>query len=143
MKKKFSTKWKSSRQKRKQRKYFLEAPLHIKHRFLSAPFSKELRKKYGKRNIPIRKGDEVLVMRGALKKKKAKVASVELKKTRVVLEGLQRTKKDGTKINVYFHPSKLQIQSLNLEDKERVKALERVKQEAKEKPGGKDASDKS
>jgi large subunit ribosomal protein L24 len=125
MKKNFSTYWKASRQPRKQRKYKANAPLHIKHKFLSASLSKSLREKHGKRNIPLRKGDEVLVMRGSFKKKKAKVVSVDLVRTRVTLENIQRTKKDGTKVNVWFAPSNLQIQTLALDDKKRIKSLER------------------
>lgn len=125
MKSQFSTHWKSSRQVRKQRKYQYNAPLHTKHKFLSTNLSKELREKYGKRNLPLRKGDEVLVMRGAFAKKKAKVSSVDLKNARVVLEGMQRAKKEGTKVNVFFHPSVLQIQMLNLDDKQRLHALNR------------------
>ena len=128
MKQKFSTHWVSSTQPRKQRKFLANAPLHIKHKFLSANLSKDLRKKYAKRNLPLRKGDEVLIMRGAFKKKKAKLTSVDLKKTRVTLEGIQRTKKDGSKVNVFFHPSVLQIQVLNLDDKQRVAALNRKQQ---------------
>lgn len=127
MKSKFSTAWLSSKQPRKQRKYLYNAPLHRKHKFLNAQLSKSLRQKYGKRNLPLRKGDEVLVMRGSFRKKKAKVSLVQLKRSRVALEGIQRSKKDGTKINVYFNPSKLQIQSLNLDDKKRLAVLERVK----------------
>lgn len=140
MKKKFSTKWLSSKQPRKQRKFLANAPLHIKHKFLNAHLSKSLRDKYSKRNLPLRKGDEVLVMRGSFKKKKAKVISVFPKKTRAALEGIQRTKKDGTKINVYFHPSVLQIQTLNLEDKKRVNALNRSPAKNKEE---KNASNKT
>ena len=125
MKSKFSTHWQASRQPRKQRKYLANAPLHLRHKFLSANLSKLLKEKYGKRNLPLRKGDEVLVMRGAFKKRKAKVVSVDLKGSRVALEAIQRTKKDGSKVNVYFHPSVLQIQTLNLDDKERVSALNR------------------
>ena len=127
MKKEFSISWLSSSQPRKQRKYLYNAPLHKKHKFLSAHLSKDLRKKYGKRNLPLRKGDEVLVMRGSFKKKKAKIISVNTKRSNVTLEGLQRSKKDGTKINVVFHPSNLQIQSLNLDDKKRTSSLERSK----------------
>ena len=120
MKSAFSTAWLSSTQPRKQRKFQINAPLHIKHNFLNANLSKELRKKYGKRSLPLRKGDEVLVMRGSFKKKKAKIASVELKRTRVSLENIQRTKKDGTKVNVWFAPSSLQLVSLTLDDKKRI-----------------------
>ena len=131
MKRKFSKHWISSSQPRKQRKYRFNAPLHTKHKFLSANLSKPLREKYGKRNLPLRKGDEVLVMRGAFKKKKAKVASVDLKNTRVALEGIQRTKKEGSKVNVYFAPRVLQIQILNLDDKQRLAALNRGSQPSK------------
>src|SRR3989344_3289619 len=110
MKKQFSTQWISSVQPRKQRKYRFNAPLHIKHKFLSAPLSKSLRKQHSKRALPVRKGDEVLVMRGSFKKKRAKITEVNLKKTKVALENIQRAKKDGTKVSVYFHPSSLQIQ---------------------------------
>ncbi|MCA9485234.1 MAG: 50S ribosomal protein L24, partial [Nanoarchaeota archaeon] len=112
MKKEFSTHWVASSQPRKQRKFKANAPLHIKHNFLSAPLSKELRKKHDKRSLPIRKGDEVLIMRGSFKKKKAKVISVDVKKTRIALENIQRSKKDGTKVSVFFHPSSVQIKEL-------------------------------
>ncbi len=128
MKNKFSTSWISSKQPRKQRKYIAKAPLHKKHKFLSAHLSRALREKYGKRNLPLRKGDEVLVMRGSFKNKKAKIVSVNLKKSLVTLENIQRTKKDGTKVNVYFHPSSLTAQSLNLEDKKRLASLARTKE---------------
>ncbi|MCX8158692.1 MAG: 50S ribosomal protein L24 [Candidatus Pacearchaeota archaeon] len=125
MKKEFSLSWVCSKQPRKQRKYLANAPLHKKHKFLSANLSKSLREKYGKRSLPLRKGDEVLVMRGSFKKKKAKVSFVDLKHNRISLENIQRTKKDGTKVNVYFHPSVLQIQALNLDDKKRLAILQR------------------
>ena len=124
MKKKSSTSWNSSKQPRKQRKFRANAPLHIKHKFLSANLSKSLRAKHGKRSLPIRKDDEVLVMRGSFKKKKAKVISVEVKRNRVALENLQRTKKDGTKIQVYFNPSSLQIQTIGSSDKKRISSTE-------------------
>lgn len=123
MKAAFSTAWKASKQPRKQRKYRHNAPLHTKHKFLSANLSKTLREKYGKRNLPLRKGDEVLIMRGAFKKKKAKVVSVELKRSRVALENIQRTKKDGSKVSVFFSPNLLQIQALDTEDPRRLKKI--------------------
>jgi len=125
MKKKFSKKWIGSKQPRKQRKYRANAPLHIKHRLISANLDKELRKKYKRRSFPIRKGDHVEIMRGEFKKKTGKIAIVDLKKLRVSIEGIQKTKKDGTKVNVWFSPSNLRIKELNLDDKERKKALER------------------
>ena len=103
MKKDFSTAWKASSQVRKQRKYKFNAPLHIKQKFMASNLTKELRKKMGKRNVEVRKGDIVKVMRGKLAGKSGKVANVDLKRERVTIEGLQNQKKDGTKINIYFH----------------------------------------
>ena len=132
MKKEFSIHWNGSRQPRKQRKYLANAPLHIRHKMLSANLTKELRKKYGKRNFPVRKGDKVRIMNGEFNKKSGKVEIVDLKKLRIVIEGVHRTKKDGTKINVYFHPSNLQIKELNLDDKKRIEALNRKSGEKKQ-----------
>ena len=132
MKKKFSTSWLSSTKPRKQRKYRANAPLHTKHKFLSANLSKSLREKYGKRSLPLRKGDEVLVMRGSFRKKKAKADSIDLIRSRVTLEGINRTKKDGSKIPVKFSPSSLQITIIDLEDKKRLKKVKPVSQEKKE-----------
>lgn len=142
MKSQFSTSWVSSVQPRKQRKYTHNAPLHIKHKFLSAHLSKDLRKKYGKRALPLRKGDEVLVMRGAFKKKKAKVTSVNLKNGIVSLDGIQRTKKDGSKVNLKFNPSVLQIISLDLSDKQRTASVERKTGTVSQKPAVKTEANK-
>ncbi|MBU0907591.1 MAG: 50S ribosomal protein L24 [Nanoarchaeota archaeon] len=149
MKSFFSTHWLSSKKPRKQRKFAINAPFHIKHNFLNANLSKELRKKYGKRSFPVRKGDEVLVMRGSFKKKKAKISIVDAKRTRLALENIQRTKKDGTKVNVWFNPSALQIQALTLDDKKRIASLQRTNKKPiseskpKSKEGSQNAPDKS
>lgn len=130
MKQSFSTSWVGSKQVRKQRKYIHNMPLHLKHSFLSAHLAKDLRKQHGKRSMPVRKGDEVLIMRGSFAGKKAKVTSVDVKRTKVMLENITRQKKDGTKLSVPFHPSNLQIISLNTEHKNR---LPKVTNQPKEK----------
>ena len=124
MKQKFSASWKGSRQARKQRKYLANAPINTR-RLMNANLSKSLRKEHGKRSIPVRKGDEVKIMVGEFKKKTGKVNIVDFKNKRVAIEGIQRKKKDGTKINVWFNPSNLQIQSLNLDDKKRIEMIKR------------------
>ena len=123
MKQKFSTRWKSSKQPRKQRKYLANAPLHIRKKFVSINLSKELRKKYGKRNFPARKGDVVKIMRGKFKKKQGKIIKVKLKTLKIVVEGIQVKKLDGSKVNVMLQPSNLQIVELNLEDRKRIQKL--------------------
>ena len=120
MKSNFSTSWISSVQPRKQRKYRFEAPLHIRHSFLSANLSKELRAKHKMRSKPVRAGDEVVVQRGTFAKRKGKILDVNVKRLKVTVEGVTRKKSDGTKINVYFDPSKLQIVALKLDDSRRL-----------------------
>ena len=122
----WSKHWKSSKQPRKQRKYIYNAPLHVRHKFLSAHLSKELREKYKKRSFTVRKGDEVQVMKGKFKKKTGKIGRVDMKKTKVYIDGITRKKVDGSEIPVSFHPSKLKIINLNLDDKKRLEALTRV-----------------
>jgi large subunit ribosomal protein L24 len=114
-----------SKKPRKQRKFLYTAPLHIRRKLLSAHLSKELRQKYKTRSMPIRKGDEVEVMRGEFKKKRGKVSRVDLKKYKVYIEGMTIKRTDGTERLIPFHPSNLKIINLNLDDKRRVKILER------------------
>jgi len=121
MKKKFSTKWKRSKQLRKQRKYRYNAPIHIKGKFLHAHLSKELAKKYGIRTIRVRVGDKVKIMRGRFRGKEGKVESVDLKKSKVVITGVEISKMDGSKSRPMIHASNLLITELNLDDKKRLK----------------------
>lgn len=125
MKQKFSKNWKSSSQPRKQRKYIFNAPLHLRRKFFSVRLSDELTKKYGCRNVPVRKGDKVKIMRGQFKKHENKVEGIDNKKIRVYVTGAERTKTDSSKSLYPIHPSNLMITELNLDDKRRKKMLER------------------
>ena len=121
MKKKFSKSWKSSKQPRKQRKYLANAPLHIRKKFVGVNLSKELRKSHGRRNIPVKKGDTVKIMRGKFKGKQGKVTEVKLKLSKIFVEGIQVKKQDNSKVNIKLQPSNLQIIKLNIEDQKRFK----------------------
>lgn len=112
----------ASKQPRKQRKFRINAPKHIQRKFLSSTLTKELRQKHGMRNIEIRKGDEVEVMRGKFDGKKGKVTEINMKKLKVAVENLQLTKRDGSKVNFWIAPSKLKILTLVLDDKKRIKS---------------------
>ena len=125
MKTKFSTKWKSSKQPRKQRKYTYNAPLHLKRKLLSAHLSKELRDQYKKRSMVLKKGDKVKVLVGKFKGKTGRIDSIDIRKIRVKIRGMEIVKKDGTKITQSLNPSNLEILELNLEDNKRKKIIER------------------
>ena len=143
MKQEFTTAWKSSKQPRKQRKYLHNMPLHLKQKQMSATLDKDLRKKYGKRNIEVRKGDEVVVMRGKFNKKMGKIVEVDVKNARIAVENIQNTKRDGSKVLVWIHPSKVKIKTLNLDDKMRMKERKKMQEVTKEKPKeAKNAQDK-
>ncbi len=119
MKKKFSKHWKSSKKPRKQRKYRANAPLHLRKKFVNANLSKTLRKKHNKRSVAIRKGDKVKVMRGKFKGKSGKVNKVKMKYGKIIVDGIQVTKQDGSKSDVSLKPSNLQIIELDTADKKR------------------------
>ncbi len=132
MKKKFSTAWKASKQPRKQRKYKANAPLHIKKKFVSVNLSKELRKNTGKRNMQLKKDDKVKVMRGKYKGKQGKVLEVNLKLSKITVEGMQVKKQDGSKANVRLQPSNLQIIEIAERKKKSEAKKETPKKEVKE-----------
>jgi large subunit ribosomal protein L24 len=132
MKNKFSKHWKASTQPRKQRKYVANAPLHIKRKLLSVNLSKELRNKHKVRNIEVRKGDTVKIMRGKFKKKTGKIIEVNVKISKVKVEGIQVKKQDGSKAYIKMRPSNLQIIELNLDDKKRTLGNKKMKTTNKE-----------
>jgi len=119
VKREWSLSWISSRQPRKQRKYRVNAPLHIKSKFMKSHLSKELREKYKVRSVKVRRGDIVKILRGNFKGRTGKVVKVSIKKEKIYVEGIERLKKDGNKVKVPIHPSNLMIIELNLEDKKR------------------------
>jgi large subunit ribosomal protein L24 len=114
-----------SKKARKQRKFLHTAPLHIRRKLMSAHLSKGLREKYGIRNMPLRKGDSVEVMRGKFKKKTGRVTKMDTKKHRVYVDGIMIKRTDGTERQAPLHPSKLKINNLVLDDKKRLKSLKR------------------
>ncbi len=123
--KKFSRDWRRSKKPRKQKKYRLNAPLHIKQKLSHSHLSKDLRKKYGKRNLGVRKGDKVKIMRGKFKKHEGKVERLDLRSSLVFVSGAELIKKDGTKKLLPLHSSNIMITELNLDDKRRQQSLDR------------------
>jgi large subunit ribosomal protein L26e len=92
----------------KQRKRHFSAPSHIRRRLMSSPLSKDLKQKYGVRSMPIRKDDEVQVVRGHFKGQQVgKVVQCYRKKFCVYIERIQREKANGASVFVGIHPSKV------------------------------------
>jgi large subunit ribosomal protein L24 len=118
--KEYSNKWKSSIKPKKQRKYLANAPLHTRRKIMSSNLSAELRKEVNKRNIPVKKGDKVKIMRGIFKGKIAKVEKVLRRDYKLLLEGIMIEKKDGSKVKFPIHYSNVQITELDMADKKRI-----------------------
>merc|ERR1711916_307520 len=86
---KLNTRVSSSR--RKSRKFHFGAPSNERRVLMSAPLSKELRQQYGKRSMPIRKDDEVMIVRGTKKSERsAKVTAVYRLKWVIHVEKLEK-----------------------------------------------------
>jgi large subunit ribosomal protein L24 len=108
-----------SKKPSKQRKYRVIAPTHVRRRMMRSSLSKELKKKHKKRSITVRKGDEVIVMKGSFKGTKGKVDEVKRKTYKIFIDNVQIEKKDGTKVRIGLDASKIMITSLNTSDPKR------------------------
>ena len=98
---------------------------HQKYKELTAKLSEALVKEYGVKRLVVRKGDSVLIMRGDHAGHEGEVVEVNVKKGRIYVEGVTRTKADGSTVFIPIHPSKVMITKLNLSDKWRKKIIER------------------
>lgn len=108
-----------------QRKKLFQAPAHIRYKQFSAPLSPDLKKKHGTNAVPVKVGDTVRIMRGDRRGFEGKVNKVSRSKYRIFVEGVTRTKVDGSAIQIPIHPSKAMIINLEVGDKWRRKVLER------------------
>ena len=111
--------------RRKARKAHFSAPSHIRHRIMSASLSKDLRKKHGVRSLPIRKDDEVLVVRGTNRGQKGKIIQVQRAKFAIHIDKLTKNKANGAPYQIPIHPSNVAIIKLK-EGKDRMARLEKV-----------------
>merc|ERR1712057_23646 len=119
---KFSPNVSSSR--RKSRKAHFTAPSSVRRKIMSAHLNKELSQKYHVKSMPIRKDDEVIVVRGSNRGREGKVIQVYRKKYVIHIERVTREKSNGSTVNVGIHPSNVMITKLQL-DKDRRAILER------------------
>lgn len=77
------------------------------------------------RSIPIRKDDEITIVRGTNKGRGGKVTSVYRLKYVIHVERVVREKSNGQSVPLGIHPSKVQITKLK-GDKDRDNILERI-----------------
>ncbi|KAJ6989597.1 60S ribosomal protein L26-1 [Populus alba x Populus x berolinensis] len=110
-----------SSSRRKNRKAHFSAPSSVRRILMSAPLSTDLRQKYNVRSMPIRKDDEIQVVRGTYKGREGKVYR---RKWVIHVERITREKVNGSTVNVGINPSKVVITKLRL-DKDRKSLLDR------------------
>ena len=120
----WSRTWKSSTDPQKQRKYRENAPQHVKDNFISANLSHNLREELGTRNIGIRNGDRVQVMRGDRKGAEGIVNKIDRENGRIYIDGVEKEAVDGSVHQIPLRPSNVQLQSLNLSEEDRLEKYE-------------------
>ncbi len=86
---------------------------------MSAHLAKDLRQQYKRRSLPLRKGDEVKVLRGEFKGLYGKVEKIDLQNLKVKIENVKRRKASGEEVAVSIDPSNLLVMKLDMNDKKR------------------------
>lgn len=105
-----------SSSRRKSRKAYFTAPSSVRQILMSSPLSKELREQHGIKSIPIRKEDEVRIVRGSKKGQEGKVSSVYRLKYGIQVSKVTREKSNGASVPLNIHPSNVVITKLYLDD---------------------------
>ncbi len=118
-----------SYQPRKQRKMRYNAPKHRRQKMMKAHLSTALYEKYGMRNLVVRKGDIVRVMRGKFKGHEGKVVEVNLKKMKIAVEGVTIRRTDNKSVQFWLDPSNVEIIKLDLSDPKRKEKIYRIAEE--------------
>ncbi len=113
------------------RKRRFNAPHHINRKFFSAPLSPSLKTQHGTRSMPVIKDDTVQVTKGDSRLSEGKVLRVNSKKGKIYIEGITRTRMDGSSVQLPIRPENVMITKLNLDDSRRREMLERRGYEAK------------
>ena len=76
------------------------------------------------RSLPVRKDDEVRIVRGKYKGREGKVTQVYRKKWVIHVDRVQRDKSNGATVPIGIHPSNVVITNIKL-DKDRRAILDR------------------
>lgn len=135
----------SSRHPGAQRKALHHAPLHLRRKRMTLPLSRELRARYGRRRLSVRKGDTVRVLAGSFEGREERVAKVDLSGYLVVLDNITLRKADKKLKQLPVKTGHLVITKLNLSDPWRrriLKAPEEAASEEKEEAEESEGTDK-
>lgn len=114
------------------RKLRYNAPPHQRRRFISAQLSPNLRAEHGTRSMPIIVDDTVSITKGDRKLSEGRVLRVDTKNYRIYIEGVTRTRMDGSTVQIPIKAENVIITRLNLNDQWRRRILERKSFSAEE-----------
>ena len=110
--------------RRKARRAHFQAPSHVRRLIMSSRLCKDLRAKHDVRAMPIRKGDDVKVLRGKFKGKEGKVEKVYRLRWCIHIDKCQKEKSNSSSVAVPIHSSNVEILKLKT-TKHRTEILER------------------
>jgi large subunit ribosomal protein L24 len=106
---------------RKQQK---NAPIHIKRRGISAPLSPNLKTQYGARTMTVIEDDNVIITKGDRKLTEGKVLRVNTKDSKIYIEGVTRTRLDGSTVQIPTRAENVMITKLKIIERKGFKAKE-------------------
>ncbi len=113
----------TSVQPRKQRRAYFQAAAFDRHRQLTVSLSRELRGKYRRRALPLRKGDTVRIISGSFKGREERVSKVDVASLRVTLDNVTIKKVDQKLKPLPIRSNHLILTRLNLADPWRRRIL--------------------
>jgi large subunit ribosomal protein L24 len=107
------------------RKRQANAPIQVKRKTLAAPLSPSLRTQYGTRTMVVAQDDSVTITKGDRKHAEGKVLRVNTGEGKVYIEGITRTRLDGSTVQIPIRAENVMITKLNLDDNWRKEILDR------------------
>jgi large subunit ribosomal protein L24 len=113
----------SSKSPRRQRKALYTADTFERHRRMAVPLSRELRARFGRRAVPVRKGDTVRVLAGSFVGREERVAKINRRDYAVTLDNVTLKMADEKLKPLEIRPGHLVITRLNLSDPWRRRSL--------------------
>lgn len=113
----------TSRLPRNQRKAVFTATTFERRKRMSVPLSRELRRRFGRRQIPIRKGDTVRILSGSYIGREERVAKINRRSYSVTLDNVTGKTADAKLKPLPVQLNHLLLTKLNLSDPWRRRVL--------------------
>jgi len=113
----------TSRQPRRQRRALFTADTFHRRKLMAVPLSRELRSRFGRRQLPVRKGDTVRILSGSYVGREERVAKVDRRELSVTLDNVTGKKADQKLKPLPIRTHHLLLTRLNLADPWRRRIL--------------------